>query len=452
MASFLSEMPSISTILSAYASLSAAIMLFRTILSQMLPSEIRNYIFLKLSQSLSHFSPNFTFIVEERWEAVSNHTYRAVETYLPTIITTSIDSLLIGSANLLNPHNLDLRIPVDCKIIDEFQGMKLEWSLFRETIKLYHREEFRHSYRLKCKKTERERVMASYLPHIATTAQAILSMRENLHIYTYNKRNCGSGWESTVFKHPARFDTLAMDPETKAEIINDLEAFVREKEFFWRVGRSWKRGYLLHGPPGTGKSSLVAAIANRLRYSIYDLQLQSVRSDAELRRLLTSISGRSILLVEDIDCSIKASLDRTKIRDKQEEYGEDEPDHRLSSSDPGITLSGLLNFTDGLWSSFEDERLIIFTTNDKDKLDPALLRPGRIDREIYMGYCTSAAFKQLADSYLRIDNHPLFATIENLLKGVSVTPAEVAQQLMKSEKPKDTILENLIEFLKEKGN
>ncbi|GKV32705.1 hypothetical protein SLEP1_g41292 [Rubroshorea leprosula] len=453
MASFLSELPSISTILSAYASLSAAIMLFRTMLSDMVPSQIREYIFSKFSQSLSYyFSPNFTFIVDQNWQAVSNYTYRAVETYLPTIIGTSADSLLIGSFSSLVPHNPDLRIPVGCKITDEFQGMKLEWSLHKETksSSSHWDNGFWYSYRLKCKKSDQQKVMATYLPHIYSIAQTILSKRENLHIHTYNKGM--GGWKSAVFKHPATFATLAMDPESKSEIIKDLETFVQRKEFFQRVGRSWKRGYLLHGPPGTGKSSLVAAIANKLRYNIYDLQLQSVRSDAELRSILTSTTNRSILLVEDIDCSTKASRDRTMIRDEQEEDGEDESDQSPSSSDPGITLSGLLNFTDGLWSSFGDERLIIFTTNHKEKLDAALLRPGRIDRDVFMGYCTFAVFKQLANTYLQIDNHHLFDTIKNLLKEVSVTPAEVAQQLMRSDELQG-ILESFIEFLKGKvGN
>ncbi|GLT47719.1 hypothetical protein SLA2020_213880 [Shorea laevis] len=446
MASF---MPSMSTILSGYASLSAAIMLFRTILSEMLPSQIRDYIFTKLSKSLFYFSPNFTLIVEQNWQAASNQTFRAVETYLPTIIGTSADCLLIGSHSLV-PHNLNMRIPVDCKTIDEFQGMKLEWSLHKETINSSgsHRNEVRYSYQLKCKRSDREKVMRSYLPHIADTARSILRRSEKLHIYTYDK-NIG-GWKSAVFKHPATFATLAMDPKSKAEIIKDLDTFVQQKDFFQRVGRTWKRGYFLHGPPGTGKSSLVAAIANHQRYNIYDLQLQSVRSDAELRRILTSTTNRSILLVEDIDCSTKASRDRTKIRGEHEEPGQDELDHRLSSSDPGITLSGLLNFTDGLWSSFGDERLIIFTTNRKDKLEPALLRPGRMDLEIYMGYCTFAAFKQLANTYLLIDNHHLFAAIENLLKEVSVTPAEVAQQLMMKSDELEDILECFIKFLKGK--
>lgn len=114
-------------------------------------------------------------------------------------------------------------------------------------------------------------------------------------------------------------------------------------------------------------------------------------------------------------------------------------------------MSGLLNFIDGLWSSCGDERIIIFTTNYKEKLDPALLRPGRMDVHIYMGHCTPAGFKKLADTYLGIKDHPLFKCTEELIQSVAITPAEVAQQLMKCEDAQ-LALESLMEFINAKEN
>ena len=114
-----------------------------------------------------------------------------------------------------------------------------------------------------------------------------------------------------------------------------------------------------------------------------------------------------------------------------------------------VTLSGLLNFIDGLWSSCGDERIIVFTTNHKDKLDPALLRPGRMDVHIHMSYCTLGGFKLLASNYLGITDHPLFLVVEQLMKVTKVTPAEVGEQLLKNGEP-ETALEGLIEFLEEK--
>lgn len=115
-----------------------------------------------------------------------------------------------------------------------------------------------------------------------------------------------------------------------------------------------------------------------------------------------------------------------------------------------LTLSGLLNFVDGLWSSCGDERIIIFTTNHKDRLDPALLRPGRMDMHIHMSYCTFQGFKTLASNYLEIyDQHNLFGEIESLMEETEVTPAQVAEELMTSEVA-DIALERVVKLLKRK--
>uniref|UniRef100_A0A2N9IB00 AAA+ ATPase domain-containing protein n=1 Tax=Fagus sylvatica TaxID=28930 RepID=A0A2N9IB00_FAGSY len=214
----------------------------------------------------------------------------------------------------------------------------------------------------------------------------------------YNAYTADGRSSSIDLDHPATFETLAMDPKLKQEIKDDLDRFKSRKEFYKKVGKSWKRGYLLYGPPGTGKSSLVAAMANYLKFDIYDLELTSISCNSDLRK---------------------------------------------------FTLSGLLNFIDGLWSSCGDERIIVFTTNDKDQLDPALLRPGRMDKRIEMSYCTKDGFKVLAYNYLGIedgDSHELYGEIEGIIESKKVTPAEVAEKLMTSVEVDDNLKE-LAKFL-----
>ncbi|AES95031.1 putative ATPase, AAA-type, P-loop containing nucleoside triphosphate hydrolase [Medicago truncatula] len=105
---------------------------------------------------------------------------------------------------------------------------------------------------------------------------------------------------------------------------------------------------------------------------------------------------------------------------------------------------------DGLWSSCGEERIIVFTTNHKDKVDPALLRPGRMDMHIHLSFLKAKAFRILASNYLEIEEHhqSLFEQIEELLEKVDVTPAVVAEHLLRSEDP-DVVLEELIKFLQE---
>lgn len=91
----------------------------------------------------------------------------------------------------------------------------------------------------------------------------------------------------------------------------------------------------------------------------------------------------------------------------------------------------------------------MFTTNHKEKLDPALLRPGRMDIHILMDYCTPVVFKKLAALYLGIEEHDLFERIEKMFLEVKATPAEITEQLMVSKNP-DVTLQGLVEFLEGK--
>ncbi|GJN24800.1 hypothetical protein PR202_gb12565 [Eleusine coracana subsp. coracana] len=145
-------------------------------------------------------------------------------------------------------------------------------------------------------------------------------------------------------------------------------------------------------------------------------------------------NSKSIIVIEDIDCS----LDLTGQRSDSGAL----PVHSGITSDSGkkrkrtsvTTLSGLLNFTDGIWSAADKaELIIVFTTNFLDKLDPALIRRGRMDMHVEMSYCCFEAFTTLAKNYLGVDEHPLFDTVNELLQSVEITPADVAECLMTSE-------------------
>ncbi|KAL7608145.1 hypothetical protein Lser_V15G12415 [Lactuca serriola] len=231
-----------------------------------------------------------------------------------------------------------------------------------------------------------------------------------------------------------------MDPIMKKNIIDDLDLFLKRKDFYKKVGKAWS--YLLYGPPGTGKSSLIAAMANYLQFDIYDLQLNNVVSDSCLKKMMLNTSNRSIIVIEDIDCS-KQTHDRK--RTSSSSCTSPVQPKRFSQ----FSLSGLLNFIDGLWSCCGDERIIIFTTNHKKRLDPALLRPGRMDVHIHMSYLTIDGFKTLAANYINIlDHHWRFTEIEDLLSGTKVTPAEAAEELMKSD-DQEVVLE-VVKFLQRK--
>ncbi|KAK3127176.1 hypothetical protein QOZ80_7AG0569400 [Eleusine coracana subsp. coracana] len=286
-------------------------------------------------------------------------------------------------------------------------------------------------------------VVRGYVPFIMAAMEEVQRQRRTLQIFMNR---------SITHRHPATLQTLAMEPKLKQSVIDDLDRFLKRKEHYRRIGKAWKRGYLLYGPPGTGKSSLVAAMANQLRFDLYDLDLSEVLGNSYLQKLLSRISDKSILVIEDIDCCFSAA---SRENDKDQTGGGDDG----SSPAPGnmmlqkqkITLSGLLNFIDGLWSTSGEERIVIFTTNYKDRLDPALLRAGRMDMHIYMGYCGWEAFKTLAKNYFLLDDHPLFQEIQDLLAEVEVTPATVSEMLLRS-KDAGVALQGFVEFLQNNNN
>ncbi|RVW75980.1 AAA-ATPase [Vitis vinifera] len=170
------------------------------------------------------------------------------------------------------------------------------------------------------------------------------------------------------------------------------------------------------------------------------------------------IPSKSITVIEDIDCSLNLTGQRKKMKEKkaveEEEKDPIKKKAKVGDSDEGktskVTLSGLLNFIDGLWSASKGERLIVFTTNHMEKLDPALIRRGRMDKHIELSYCSFESFKVLTKNYLELDSHYLFDTIERLLGESKVTPADVAEHLMRkntSVADAETSLKSLVQAL-----
>ncbi|BBH08001.1 P-loop containing nucleoside triphosphate hydrolases superfamily protein [Prunus dulcis] len=436
-----------STLFSAYASFAASTMLVRSMTDQLIPRQLHSYIYSSLSYLLP-LSPHLTLIIDEHSGMTRNQVYDAAELYLGTKISPLTERLRVSKT----PRKKTISISIDQgqQVNDTFDNVKLTWryvcssdqrsesqnhSLRRHNNNNQSSE--KRCFELTFHKKHKDKVVDFYLPHVFAQANAIKQKEKVVKLYTRDpclgddENGMGSSiWGSVNLEHPATFKRWPWSRSLR-EPLEDMDS-----------GKAWKRGYLLYGPPGTGKSSLIAAMANYLKFDVYDLELTSIHSNYDLRRILLSTTNRSILVIEDIDCSLE-------MHDRQF----DEQQHFVyqQQSNNRLTLSGLLNFIDGLWSSCGDARIIVFTTNHKDRLDPALLRPGRMDIHIHMSYCTTSGFRILASNYLGFhgDNHHhrLWGEIEGLIECAKVTPAEVAEELMKSDDV-DVALDRLANFLK----
>ncbi|EGD86857.1 hypothetical protein H112_05371 [Trichophyton rubrum D6] len=194
----------------------------------------------------------------------------------------------------------------------------------------------------------------------------------------------GAEWRQ--FGQPRRkrpLSSVILDAGVKERIVADVKDFFSSGAWYHDRGIPYRRGYLLHGPPGTGKSSFIQALAGELDYDIAVLNLsERGLTDDRLNHLLTIIPARTLVLLEDVDAAFSS--------------------RRVQSDDDGyrganVTFSGLLNALDGVASA--EERIIFLTTNHVDRLDEALVRPGRVDMTVRLGEATRYQVSQLWDRF-----------------------------------------------------
>ncbi|CAI9782953.1 unnamed protein product [Fraxinus pennsylvanica] len=440
----------------------------QSLLHTVFPPALR-YASLKFLQRLhSWFSSYCYYDITEIDGVNTNELYNAVQLYLSS--SASITGTRLSLTRGLNSSTITYGLSNNDRLVDTYNGVTVEWEHVvtqrqSQTFSWRPLPEEKRGFILRVKKKNRQVVLGSYLDFVMEKANEIRRKNQDRLLYTNSRGGSmdsrGHPWESVPFKHPSTFETLAMDPEKKAEIMADLLDFANGESFYQRTGRAWKRGYLLYGPPGTGKSSMIAAMANYLGYDIYDLELTEVNTNSELRKLLMKTSSKSIIVIEDIDCSINLTNRKKNGGGSANSGGRKNNHDAASPAPPGangedggstITLSGLLNFTDGLWSCCGSEKIFVFTTNHIEKLDPALLRSGRMDMHINMSYCSFSAFKILLKNYLEYEDtdleKPMLEELEGVVEVAEMTPADISEVLIKNRRDKNKAVRELLEAFK----
>lgn len=350
-----------------------------------------------------------------------NQLYRQVSVYVSSLASLE-DSEFANLFSGRKPNEFFLKLESGQAVQDAFLGAKLSWK------SELTRNDSTHcrAFVLKIRKEDKRRILRPYLHHIQTVTETETKKREvRLFTNVTQMENGGNGrWRSVPFTHPATIETVAMDPEIKNKVRSDLEWFAKARPYFHRLGRVWKRSYLLHGPAGTGKTSFVAAMAKLLCYDVYNVDLSRVGSDSQLNSLLLQTSSKSLILIEDLDLFLA-----------------DKSSERLS-------FSGILNFMDGIFSCCGEERVMVFTMNSKENIEPAILRPGRVDVQIYFPLCDFSSFKLLATSYLGVKDHKLFPHVEEVFQsGAALSPAELGEILMVNRSSPSRALKSVISAL-----
>ena len=248
------------------------------------------------------------------------------------------------------------------------------------------------------------RVMEELLENVVRHAGEQRANR--LMLYTVDR--WGDDWRIADSKPRRSLDSVVLATGVAQQLHDDIHEFFSRREWYAQMGIPWRRGYLFYGPPGTGKTSAAYALAGELRLKLCAISLTNPKlNDNVMADLLQRTPPRSLILLEDIDAFFNA-------REKQ--------DTRIQ-----VSFSGLLNALDGV--AAQEGRIVVLTTNHREKLDPALIRPGRIDMAVELG---NADASQLKGLLLRF--YPdAGASADDLAAGYaskSLSPAQIQQILI----------------------
>ncbi|KAG0244295.1 P-loop containing nucleoside triphosphate hydrolase protein [Mortierella sp. GBAus27b] len=257
----------------------------------------------------------------------------------------------------------------------------------------------------------------------------------------YTSQPYDSYWSSSSTRVPRAFHSVILAEGVKEELLKDITMFRNSAAWYHDRGVPYRRGYLLHGPPGTGKTSFIVALAGHLGMSVCIVNLGiSGLNDQQLDQLLNNAPRNSILLMEDVD----AALIKRKAGKAQ-------------SGSNNVTLSGILNALDGITA--QEGSVVFMTTNHIRKLAPALIRPGRCDRRMLFDYADKYQIRGMfikfflslssidkANKELNLSKHSFFKKADSAVGGTSTT----AEPDTKEKVAHDAMINDLADKIAEK--
>ena len=321
--------------------------------------------------------------------------------------------------------------------------------------------------------------LKNYIDNI--TEKYLSSIREHRgnkrFIYTLDKvkfkeddeciLNC---WREDIFESYRTFNNIFFDG--KSEIISKIDYFLNNREWYIQKGIPYSLGIGLYGPPGTGKTSFIKALANYTNRHIIVMSLKIIKTKRQLEQFFfenkyndknenSSVSfEKKIIVFEDIDCIGDIVLDR-KNKETEKHNTRNKKNNTInigdvlqticelnengtcavnsSTNELAITLDDILNLWDGIRET--PGRILIISSNHYDKLDPALIRPGRIDITHEL---SNSSHNTISEIYLHLFGNKIDNDILNKVNEYFYSPAELIN-IFVSYKNEKEFIERLIQ-------
>lgn len=242
-------------------------------------------------------------------------------------------------------------------------------------------------------------------------------------------------WKTVGTRNKRDLSSVVLDDHVLRGLSEDLRNFINDRDWYMRCGVPYRRGFLLYGPPGTGKTSFILSIAGKFELSVCVLVLSSSSmTDQKLNALIKNSPANSILLLEDVDVAFA-------------------PSDAQAGSTNKISFSGLLNAIDGIAAG--DGRILFMTTNHIERLDPALIRPGRVDVRVHFDLASKAQIRGMFWRFYKdlkkpdLDMDKIADKVVDRIEERTVSTAQLQGLFIRYKSEPQELLNNLEQFIED---